>query len=339
MNGHQSILPLSSASLHINLFGRFSVRHDNQLVEGLAGGKVQELLAYLLLYRDRPHSRDVLADRLWPECETDQQRKYLRHALWQLQSTLGHLENNSSARSLLQIEPNWVSLNRATPFWLDVAVLEAASARVLRVQGQAFDRETTVIVQDAVDLYAGDLLEGWYQDWCVNERDRLQQVYIMLVEKLIVSCEAHYDFEVGLWYGNRILAIERTHEATHRRMMRLRYLLGDRTGALRQYHQCRSALHVMLAVTPAQETTWLYEQIRGDQFAAIRRVIPTNHKSSEANPLLSSVLDRVGRLELIIEEIKNELQKSLQSAECPSDRAAIHSSVLSNPEPQTIDRR
>jgi len=28
-----------------------------------------------------------------------------------------------------------------------------------------------------VDLYQGDLLEGWYQDWLLCERERLQNMF------------------------------------------------------------------------------------------------------------------------------------------------------------------
>jgi hypothetical protein len=32
------------------------------------------------------------------------------------------------------------------------------------------------LLKDAVNLYCGDLLEGWYQDWCLFERERLQSI-------------------------------------------------------------------------------------------------------------------------------------------------------------------
>ena len=47
--------------------------------------------------------------------------------------------------------------------------------------------------------------------------------------------------------------------------MRLYYLAGDRTAALRQYQQCAAALDEELGVRPAQRTVRLYEQIRLDQ--------------------------------------------------------------------------
>ena len=58
--------------------------------------------------------------------------------------------------------------------------------------------------------------------------------------------------------------VYRACERAHRRLMRLHYLSGDRTGALRQYAQCVSALDEELGVKPAQRTQVLYDQIRAD---------------------------------------------------------------------------
>jgi hypothetical protein len=39
-------------------------------------------------------------------------------------------------------------------------------------------------------LYRGDLIEAWYQDWCIYERDRLQLTFLAMLEKLTADCEA-----------------------------------------------------------------------------------------------------------------------------------------------------
>ena len=53
------------ATLHAHLLGRFRCCSDGEAVSGLEGAKVQELLSYLLLHRDRPHPRETLAGILW----------------------------------------------------------------------------------------------------------------------------------------------------------------------------------------------------------------------------------------------------------------------------------
>src|SRR5262245_37221860 len=79
--GHHAMTALNAF-----LLGRFRIHADGQEVSGLEGAKVQELLSYLLLHRDRPHPRETLAGTLWGERPTELSRKGLRQALWQLQS-------------------------------------------------------------------------------------------------------------------------------------------------------------------------------------------------------------------------------------------------------------
>ena len=68
--------------------------------------RVQDLLGYLLLFHDRDHHREMLADALWAGLETPQARKYLRQALWQLQSTVVRVV---SGDPLLIVEPDRIT--------------------------------------------------------------------------------------------------------------------------------------------------------------------------------------------------------------------------------------
>lgn len=251
--------------LNISLFGRMRVRYDGQIVEGYESVKVQELFCYLLLNRDRPHSREVLASLIWGNhCTTAQSKKYLRKALWQLQTALNAIPD-SIGSGLLAVESDWIRLNSIDALSLDVAAFESVYARVKGVQGRFLDQKSAESVENIIQLYQGDLLEGWYVDWCLLERERLQHHYLSMLDKLMGYCEAVCRYEAGLTYGERILQYDRARERTHQRMMRLYYLAQDRTEALRQFERCVTALKEELNVKPAKSTIALYEQIKADQ--------------------------------------------------------------------------
>jgi DNA-binding SARP family transcriptional activator len=135
--------------------------------------------------------------------------------------------------------------------------------------GEALLAPDVARLREAARVYRGDLLEGWHQDWCLLARERLQTTYLGVLNKLMASAEAHDDFESGLLYGHAVLGHDRAHERTHRRLMRLQYLAGDRTAALRQYQQCVDALHEELAVKPSRHTVLLYEQIKNDDLGNV----------------------------------------------------------------------
>jgi DNA-binding SARP family transcriptional activator len=218
------------------------------------------MLSFLLLYRDRPHHREVLAGTLWPESDTEQSKKYLRQSLWQLRAAGGA---NTASTPLLSADTEWIQAN-ADQLWLDVAHLEAAYARVKLTPVERLDADDAAELGRVVPLYRGDLLEGCYESWCVYERERIKAVYLSLLERLLAYCEATSRAEEGVTYGELLLHYDRAHERAHRRLMRLRYLAGDRTGAIRQFERCSEALREELGIAPGERTRLLCEQLKSD---------------------------------------------------------------------------
>ncbi len=301
--------------LRVFLFGKFHVRHDQQTLPGLEARKVQELFCYLLLHRDRPHPRETLADLLWSDNSTAQSKSYLRRVLWQLQAALDSQSDPAGSRLLL-VDPNWIQINPEADLWLDVAVFEQAFALVRGVPGEDLDSQSVQSLRSAVDLYRGDLLEGWYQDWCLYERERFQQMYLIMLDKLMSYYEARHDYEAGLAYGSLILRYDRARERTHQHLMRLYFLAGDRTAALRQYAQCVAALNEELGVRPVERTELLYQQIRAGQIAEPTLTPAEAQITRETTmPLLLEVLSHFRRLQTFLTDAQNEVQQGIQAIE------------------------
>lgn len=294
------------SDLQIHLFGKFTVHHDDRPAQGFDAYKEQELLSYLLLHRNRPHSRETLAGLLWGDVPTEKSKKYLRQALWHIQSAL---EARDGGGAVLSVEHDWVQLNARADLWLDVEVFERTFMLVHDRRGADLDAERLASLQAAVQLYRGDLLEGWYQDWCLFERERLQNIYLVMLDKLMCFCEAEGKFELGQHYGSLVLRYDRAHERTHRQLMTFQYLSGDRTAALRQFERCAAALREELGVKPDKLTAALYQKIRADQ-GDTSPPAPTSNGAS-----LADVLGRLQEIQSIIVELQRRSQKEINSDE------------------------
>ncbi len=314
------------SKLRIYLFGKFSVRRNDQILDGFDARKIQEFFCYLLLHRDHSLPRETLASLLWPDTTTAQSKKNLRQALWQLQSALGSQNERVNDRVLL-VESEWVQLNSRADLWLDVAEFEQAFNLVQKIPGQELDSSQAQLLQDTVQLYQGPLLEGWYQDWCLLERERLQSLYLAMLDKLMSYCEAHHDYETSLLYGMRIMCYDRARERTHRRLMRLYYLIGDRAEALRQYERCASALEEELGVGPSKSTTAIYSQIIADQLDEVERTpAPTEANTSidVIAPLLFELLEHLTQFQSARSDLQKQLQMSIKTMELALNNGAIH---------------
>jgi DNA-binding SARP family transcriptional activator len=296
------------SDLHFHLFGKFRVERNARPIKGLEAGKEQELLSYLLINRERAHPRETLASLLWGETSTDRSKKYLRQALWHLQTSLR--SKNDKHSDLLLVEHDWIQLN--SNFWLDVAEFEDVFASAEGVPGHQLESKIAGAMQKVVRLYQGDLLAGCYQDWCLYERERLQNMYLSMLDKLVEYCKEHSDYERGQLYGSTILHYDRARERTHRQLMEVHYLAGDRTAAFRQYKRCVTALDEELGVGPERRTVLLYERICANQ--EIGRESSQGAGTSGAEPL-PEVLGRLRKLHVILTAVQRRVQRDIRAVE------------------------
>jgi len=246
--------------LEIRLFGQIAIQQDGEPLSALSS-KATELLCYLLLQRERAHTRQALAALFWPDAPDSLAKKYLRQAIWRLKSRL-------ASRDLLIMRAGWIRIDPEAALWLDVAEFEHAYDFHRGMPGHELTDQQAQALEAAVILYRGDLIESWYQDWCAYERDRLQLTYLAMLEQLMSHCEARRYYARGVDYGQRILRYDPARECAHRILMRLHYQAGDRTAALRQFERCATAMAEQFNVYPSQETVALFRQVRGDQLEA-----------------------------------------------------------------------
>jgi len=204
-----------------------------------------------LLHRAAPQPRQHLAFLLWPDSTESQARTNLRHVLHHLRHALPEPDR------LLDVTAHTLQWRADAPCWLDVAAFEEALARA---QADPPDGGLAAL-RDAVELYTGDLLEGWYDEWLVASRERLRQRYLATLERLIALHEARGEHVQAIQDAERLLRHDPLHEESYRLLMRLYDARGDRARALRVYHACTATLERELGVEPSAATRAAYEAL------------------------------------------------------------------------------
>ena len=155
--------PRPLAVWRIELLGGLRAVSGSTVLTQFGSRKIAALLARLALEPQRAHSREELIDLLWPEADVAAGRNRLRHAL-------------STLRRLLQ-----------PPGAGDVLLADRAG---VRLNPQAFACDALEFVQHAAagrgararQLYRGELLPGFYDDWIQDERLRLQAMFERLAD-------------------------------------------------------------------------------------------------------------------------------------------------------------
>ncbi len=234
-----------TGTLQLHLLGEFRLMYDHTPVMTLNTPRLQSLLAYLVLHRQSPQSRHQLAFLFWPDSTEKQAHTNLRNLLYRLRHALPEID------TFLHIDSQVIQWRPATSFSLDVTSFENAAA----------EDNSPEALQTAVALYQGDLLPACYDEWILPERERLRQAFFSSLERLIHFLEEQRDYQAAIRYAQLLLQHDPIHEATHRNLIRLRALNGDRAGALRAYHTCATVLHRELAVEPSPATRAVYERL------------------------------------------------------------------------------
>jgi DNA-binding SARP family transcriptional activator len=299
------------SSLKVSLFGRLNIEQGGAKLVGIETRKVQELLSYLLLFRGHPQPRELLCEVLWGAQSSASSRKHLRQTLWRLQSALKLVKYSSELE--LRIDSEWIQVHISDKFWLDVAEFEKIFNLVKGKKTRELSMHDQKWMEYAVELYKGHLLEGWYSDWCIFERERFQTMHLTLLDKLVQFCELHQNYEAGLTYGVEILRQDRAYERTHRQMMRLYFMSGNRTQALHQYDRCVLALRSELGIEPSERTKQLYEQLRQDRFSPsqLAEEKASSKTKVKTTPPLGDVLHRLEEVSRALNRLEQKIQEEI----------------------------
>lgn len=178
---------------HIRLFGSLRVSRGEEEFFRFSTRKTGSLLAFLAFNPDQRHTRDALCDLLWQDEPPQTSRARLRVALTSLRHQLEPpgVPSGSVIRSDGHEQIQLVSGAIAT----DVAEVE----RALQTLSDSARHSLDVLVtagERIVALFSEPLLTGFYDNWVIIERERLNQSAVERLSALAqqVSPEAGIAF-------------------------------------------------------------------------------------------------------------------------------------------------
>ncbi len=221
------------SSLRVYLFGQFRIEGGSGPIH-LPTRKIEALLAYLILH-PKPHGREKLAGLFWGEVTDKQARHSLRNALLILRKAL--------AAEILLTDSEIAQLNPRYPLWVDAC---------------AFEQKIRTNPRSAIELYQGDLLCDFYDDWIAPLRERHRQLYHDTLLALAQQARAQSQYARAIELVQQVLASEPANERAYQQNVFCYAAMGNRTAALQEYEKCKRALQEELGVEPSRETQALY---------------------------------------------------------------------------------
>lgn len=288
-------------SLCIYLFGTVRLTRDGESAPTSLIHGVQALLAYLVLYRERLHRREVLSGLFWGEHNEARARSCLSTALWRLRQVL-EPPGVTRGTYLVVTRGGEIGFNRESDYWLDIAAFEEGVRQLKRASnGLVTDLAP---VEQAFARYSADLLDGFYNEWALRERERLRLLYLDGLARLLECHAAAGNVERALACGTRILEMDPLREEIHREVIRLHLRAGRRALAVQQFQLCRDLLAAELGVDPMPETQALLQGVAPGSSVMASLDLPTAARLQLLGPL-----QRIARnLDVVREQVRRAVQ-------------------------------
>lgn len=263
--------------LTIRFFGGLSIHNDGAPVN-LPSQNSRSLLAYCAAHADRLHSRSHLAGIFWPDLPNPTARRRLSHALWEIGQALPPIGNHA----YLIREADAIGFNRRLPHEIDLLLFKDGWRQAQNAHNLTTAR---LHLRMAADLYTGDFLAGFYDDWVLVEQERLREIYLQILQRLMDTEKATGAYDAALRAALALIAVDPLQETAYQQAMRLALQLSRPQEARRLYEQCQATFRAELGIEPAPETAAILTQPEA----------PTSPARSEAPAFSGEDLPLVGR--------------------------------------------
>lgn len=227
----------------LTFLGRSAIEVNGRAVnvQQLGRSKLVVVLAIIALSGESGVTRGDMVNLLWPdETERDGKANLRRHLHDVKRRVFGVESLPLEAGSLLR----W---NRFAPVWCDAVLFERAE-----MSGAAN--------LEAINLYQGDFLPEFDDEWVIAQRDRFRE---SLINRLRIACEEqeHIDPFSALGYAQRWLALDELDEIAARNVIKLQMAVGQRARAYVTYDTLKQKLHESIGVAPEPATIELIDSL------------------------------------------------------------------------------
>jgi predicted ATPase/DNA-binding SARP family transcriptional activator len=308
----------------IELLGGLRINGGDRIITRFRTQKTGALLAYLAYYRERSHPRELLIDLLWPEADLASGRNGLSIALSSLRHQLEppgvpHGAILRADRFSVQLNPDAVAT--------DVLEFETALQKATQA-GSANER--ILFLADAVALYGGELLPGYYEEWCLAERERVAETYQGALQQLVGLLERNGDLDRALGYARRAVSADPLREEGYQDLIRLLAAAGQPTAALRKYRELEQRLDEQLGEEPSAATRRLAREIERQTAGETATKRPTAGARAEATPGSSTMPSRLptGTVTFLLTDMEGSTARWERGGEAFTAALASHHSLL-----------
>ncbi|UFJ43099.1 ATP-dependent transcriptional regulator [Brevibacillus humidisoli] len=248
-------------TLRIQTLGQFRVWLGDQELSEKAWqrGKAKQLFKLLLTKRHQLLAREEIFRHIWAESDEETASRDFKVAL---NALVKALEPNREARShsfFIQRQGSAYGFHLASGCQIDAEEFERLVSAGLTDPNA---EKAAALLEKGLAYYNGEYLPTCrYDDWCIEERERLHVLYLRSAEKLAQSYVALKRYDDSIRWCESILREDDCWEEAYRLLMYCYYRKNNRAQSLKWYKKCVQKLREQLGVEPLPSTRDTYQLI------------------------------------------------------------------------------
>jgi len=295
--------------LQIKCFGDLRVELNGENVSNFETDKTRALLVYLALEAEHPLQRSHIAGILWSDEAEDRALHNLRQTLSSLRKALG---DSASSPQFIFADRETIRLNPSADIYVDAKIFTLhLSQAYLHYQRQIGHGLYNIrSLQKAIRIYQGQFLSSFrankcalFEEWLILKQEDYNFQAIKALALLAEYHEKRGEYYQAIQSALRVVEIAPWDETSRLQVIRLLGINKQWSAAKSQFFALKSYLSEQLAISPSNQTLFLYEKIC--EAAAGNLSIPPGYPPARFHlPEISSTL--IGR-EVEMDEIVEQI--------------------------------
>lgn len=234
-------------------FGNFEVlgKDDYQPVQWKTS-KAKELFAYLIKNSNKTINKEKILEDIWPDMDPEQTSKWLHTYIYQIRKVL----KNFGIRKGLIYEHKGYRLESQRV----VCDVDKFEYIINNYQLEEKENQLKYLIK-AINLYRGEYLEGCYSKWIIEEKHRLEGLYLLALERLAERYIEDKEYHQAVDCLNKMLKTAPLLEKAHEMLMIIYEKMGDRIAAITQYENFHQTIKSELGIEPRTQMKALYNKL------------------------------------------------------------------------------
>lgn len=242
---------------YVKLLGELEISYKGKNIseKSSKAKKIWNLLAYIVMHKNRLLLQTDLIDTIWTEDENSNPKSSLKTAMYRIRAMLSELAVDNE---------EFIISSRGAYSWntdikCNVDAIEFERLCVESEQQNLNFDERIKLLKTAIDMYEGDFLKRFASDlWVIPLITHYHSMYVDKIKDLLMLLEQDNRYEEMEKYALNAIRIESYDEKIHCYLVKAFTKQGNNTAAIAHYNKATKILLANLGVQPSAELRNLY---------------------------------------------------------------------------------